>query len=194
MDTQTHTLILYQQKYEQLLPQLTERARRLAVAADARILGYGGITFIHQASGLSRPTIRRGLRELDESPLPAGRIRRAGGGRKPLTDHDPTLVADLETFVEPFVKGDPMSPLQWVGKSSRKLAKALQAQGHQISYTTVWRLLEQQEYTLQRNVKTKEDMAKGIDRNAQFEHINDYAKAYLASGDPVISVDTKKKE
>lgn len=100
------------------MPQLTERARRLTAAADARLLGHGGVTFIHRASGLSRPTIRSGIRELDEPPLPEGRIRRSGGGRKPLADHDPVLVADLEALIEPYTKGDPMSPLRWVSKSS----------------------------------------------------------------------------
>lgn len=194
MNFQTNTLETYQAKYDQLLPQLSERARRLAVAADARLLGHGGITFLHRTSGLSRPTIRKGIRELDEPPLPSGRIRQPGGGRNSLISFDPTLIADLEALIEPYTKGDPMSPLQWVSTSSRKLAKGLRNQGHVLSHVSVWKLLERQEYTLQKNVKTKEDMAKGIDRNAQFEYINDYAKDYLAAGEPVISVDTKKKE
>jgi YD repeat-containing protein len=182
----------YQQKYERIFPELSERTKRLVVAADARIIGYGGISLLHRASGLARSTIGQGLNDLDAVPL-VGRVRQTGGGRKPLTVTDPTLARDLTSLVDPHTRGDPMSPLRWVSKSSRHLASALRDQGHPISHTNVRGLLTRMDYTLQSNVKSKEAMVYK-DRDAQFETINDTAKEFLESGDPVISVDTKKKE
>jgi len=184
----------YQQKYNRLLGKLDERAIRLAVAADADALGYGGVSFIARASGIDRKTISRGLRDLRETnTLPAGRIRRSGGGRKPLAGTDCSLATDLEQLAGPYTRGDPMSPLRWVSRSSRKLAAALNAQGHHVSHTAVRKLLKSMDYTLQSNVKSKEVVAYK-DRDEQFQTINNTAAAFLAAGDPVISVDTKKKE
>jgi hypothetical protein len=188
MDTQTK----YQRKYARLFPELNERARRLLGAADAQLIGYGGISLVHRASGLARSTIQQGIKDLCNTPL-TGRIRHPGGGRKKLISRDTTLKADLVTLVDPHTRGDPMSPLRWVSKSSRHLAGALQDQGHSISHTTIRRLLRAMDYTLQSNVKSKEPMTLP-DRDQQFETINNTARDFLSSGDPVISVDTKKKE
>lgn len=193
MVTNINTTV-YQQKYQRLLPKLDERARRLAVAADVEALGYGGLGFIECVSGISRKTISRGVRELHEAnTLPAGRIRHAGGGRKPVTRHDASLKDDLATLVDPYTRGDPMKPLRYVSKSSRKLAEALRKQRHQVSHMTVRNLLQNMDYTLQSNVKSKEAMT-FKDRDQQFETINDTATDFLLASDPVISVDTKKKE
>ena len=186
-------------KYTSLEPVLDERARRLWAAAEARAIGRGGITRVAEATGLSRVTIRAGLNELD---LPAsstarraaaGRLRRPGGGRKPLVDQDPILLRDLETLVDPVTRGDPMSPLRWTCKSAAKLATELQAKEHAISERTVNRLLHSLDYSLQSNRKTIE--GKGHpDRDAQFQYINRQVKAFQRQGQPVVSVDTKKKE
>ena len=186
-------------KYISLKPLLDERARRVWAAVEARSLGRGGIIRVAEATGLARATIRAGLRELD---LPAsvndrlsssGRLRRPGGGRKPVVDHDPDLLRDLETLVDPVTRGDPMSPLRWACKSAATLAEGLQAQGHVVSERTVNRLLHDLDYSLQSNRKTIE--GKGHpDRDAQFQYINRRAKAFQRQGQPVVSVDTKKKE
>ena len=186
-------------KYISLKPLLDERARRVWAAVEARSLGRGGIIRVAEATGLARATIRAGLRELD---LPAsvndrlsssGRLRRPGGGRKPVVDHDPDLLRDLETLVDPVTRGDPMSPLRWTCKSAATLAEGLQAQGHVVSERTVNRLLHDLDYSLQSNRKTIE--GKGHpDRDAQFQYINRRAKAFQRQGQPVVSVDTKKKE
>jgi hypothetical protein len=186
-------------KYITLKPLLDERARRVWAAVEARSLGRGGIIRVAEATGLARATIRAGLRELD---LPAsaddrlsssGRLRRPGGGRKPVVDHDPDLLRDLETLVDPVTRGDPMSPLRWTCKSAATLAEGLQARGHVVSERTVNRLLHDLDYRLQSNRKTIE--GKGHpDRDAQFQYINRRAKAFQRQGQPVVSVDTKKKE
>ena len=186
-------------KYITLKPLLDERARRLWAAVEARSLGRGGIIRVAEATGLARATIRTGLRELDlpasadDRPLSAGRLRRPGGGRKPVVDHDPALLRDLETLVDPVTRGDPMSPLRWTCKSAANLAEGLQARGHVVSERTVNRLLHDLGYSLQSNRKTIE--GKGHpDRDAQFHYINRRAKAFQRQGQPVVSVDTKKKE
>ena len=181
-----------------LNPMLNERTRRLWAATEAEAIGWGGIGRVAEATGLSRPTIVRGLRELEEqrsaaATLAASRIRRPGGGDKPLKDKDPTLVADLDALVDPATRGDPESPLRWTCKSTRKLAAELRDQGHKVSPQTVAVLLKEQKYSLQGNAKTKEGR-NHPDRNAQFLHINRLAKAFGKRGQPVISVDTKKKE
>jgi transposase len=187
-------LASYKRKYASVLPELPERARRLVVAADAKQLGRGGITLVHKASGMARKTIQKGMRELDEKPsLPPERSRRTGGGRKKLTDKDPTLKQDLEKLAEAHALGDPESPLQWMSASTRTLAKELEAQGHTIKHNVVATLLKECGYRLQAQRKTREG-ADHPDRDAQFRHINDRAKEFLDTGDPVISVDTKKKE
>jgi hypothetical protein len=144
-------------------------------------------------SGLSRPTVYAGVRELDDPPDPRGRIRRPGGGPKRLVERNPGLLRALDELVDPDTRGDPQSPLRWTCKSTRQLADALAAQGFQVSDDTVGRLLKQQRYTLQRTLKTEEG-AQHPDRDAQFRYVNEQAKQQLAAGQPVVSVDTKKKE
>lgn len=155
--------------------------------------GYGGISRISRACGLSRATITKGIRELGEAPLAAGRIRRPGGGRHTLLVRDPKLLRVLETLVEPLARGDPQSPLRWTCKSTRTLAAALSRQHHPVSHEKVAQLLRAMDYSLQGNRKTEEGAAHP-DRDAQFQYINDQVRRALAAGRPVISVDTKKKE
>jgi hypothetical protein len=179
--------------YELIALHLTEKQRRLLAGAAARALGRGGGVRMARISGLSRPTVYAGIRELGERPDPRGRIRRPGGGPKRLVEHQPGLLRALDALVDPDTRGDPESPLRWTCKSTRQLADALAAQGFQVSDDTVGRLLKQQHYTLQRTLKTEEG-ARHPDRDAQFRYVNQQAKQYLADGQPVISVDTKKKE
>jgi Rhodopirellula transposase DDE domain len=179
--------------YELIAPHLTEKQRRLLAGAAARALGYGGGARMARISGLSRPTVYAGVRELDDPPDPRGRIRRPGGGPKRLAERDPGLLRALDELVDPDTRGDPESPLRWTCKSTRQLADALAAQGFQVSDDTVGRLLKQQRYTLQRTLKTEEG-AQHPDRDAQFRYVNQQAKAHLADRQPVVSVDTKKKE
>jgi hypothetical protein len=186
-------------KYEDLEPVLDERARRLWAATEARAIGWGGISQVSEATGLSRITIKAGLTELDLPATPAEReavrhrVRRPGGGRKALVDYDPDLLRDLETLVDPVTRGDPMSPLRWTCKSAAKLATELRAEGHAASERSVNRLLHALGYSLQSNRKTIE--GKGHpDRDAQFQYINRRVKAFQRQGQPVVSVDAKKKE
>ncbi len=155
--------------------------------------GYGGISRISRACGLSRVTITKGIRELGEEPVAAGRIRRPGGGRHTLLVRDPKLPRVLETLVEPLARGDPQSPLRWTCKSTRTLAAELSRQHHPVSHEKVAQLLREMNYSLQGNRKTEEG-ADHPDRDAQFQYINDQVRRALAGGRPVISVDTKKKE
>ena len=181
-------------KYQALAPTLTERARRIWAATEARAAGWGGITGVARATGISAATIQRGLQELAaRRPLPAGRIRRPGGGRKRSVAKDPTLLADLEGLVEPTASGDPMSPLRWTSKSVRQLAATLQRMGHQVSHQLVAELLAGAGYSLQANRKTREGPSHP-DRDAQFRYINQQVRRVQGAGQPVISVDTKKKE
>lgn len=182
-----------QQKYGLLLPHLGERARRLLVAADAAEEGRGGVAKVARASGLSRQTIYRGMEELVALPVPDGRVRRTGGGRKPIDETDPALLPSLEALLDPVTRGDPESPLIWSSKSCDKLAVELTAQGHPVSGGTVRRLLRELDYRLQAPVKTDEG-GDHPDRDGQFQHINETAQACMADGQPVISVDGKKKE
>jgi hypothetical protein len=187
------------EKFASLEPVLDERARRLWAAAEARAIGRGGISRVAEATGLSRITIRMGLRELNPSSPPldrvasAGGVRRRGGGRKPLIAHDPKLELALEILVDPVTRGDPMSPLRWTCKSAANLAAELQAQGHTVSERSVNRLLHASGYSLQSNRKTIEG-GDHPDRDDQFQHINRRVKAYQKQGQPVVSVDAKKKE
>jgi len=174
---------------------LDERSRRLLVAAESQAWGPGGISAVCQATGVSRPVIRQGLKELVEpSAHPDGRVRRPGGGRKKAREKDPTLVSDLEKLVESTTRGDPESCLQWTCKSVRKLAEELGQMGHTVSYPVVADLLHELDYSLQANRKIKEGEEDHPDRNAQFEYINAKVKQYIGLKQPVISVDTKKKE
>lgn len=182
------------QQFRDLAGELNERQLRLWAASEARRYGWGGIAGVARASGLSEETIRKGLRELkNPEPLAKGRVRRAGGGRKRLTEKDPTLLADLERLVDESSRGDPQLPLRWTAKSAAKLADGLRLLGHKVSSRTVYRLLRELGYSLQANQKTKEG-ASHPDRNAQFQHINATVKDAIDTDQPVISVDTKKKE
>lgn len=170
-----------------------ERGRRVFAASEARAAGWGGLAAVSEITGLARSTIGRGLKELDAPPLPRGRVRREGGGARPLTKRDPTLLADLERLVEPVTRGDPERPLLWVSKSYDKLARALGEMGHAISPSSVRKLLIGLGFSRQLNRKADEG-SKHPDRNAQFEHISARVVAAQGAGEPVISVDTKKKE
>lgn len=173
---------------------LDERARRLVAANEAQSLGYGGVCAVQRACGMSRVTITKGLREIAEGvPLPEGRIRRAGAGRKPITERDPGLLSALDRLIEPGTRGDPESPLQWICKSTRTLAGELAQERHPICAVKVGQLLHDQHFSLQSNRKTEEG-ANHPDRDVQFRHINEQVKIALREGIPVISVDTKKKE
>jgi hypothetical protein len=184
------SLILY---FAGIWPHLDEHARRLVAASKALELGYGGISRVSRACGLSRVTVTKGLEELQAAPLAPGRIRREGGGRHALTAHDPGLVPALDRLVEPTARGDPESPLRWTCKSARTLAAELTARRHPVSHTKVSQLLKEDGYSLQSNRKTEEG-EDHPDRDAQFRHISRAIKAALRAGEPVISVDTKKKE
>jgi transposase-like protein len=188
-----------QTKYRSLAGVLDERAFRVCLAADALALGYGGVSRVARAASVSRNTVQAGIRELRDpgrvSEEAAGprRIRRPGGGRKALAETDETLLGDLDRLLEPVTRGDPESLLRWTCKSTTNLAGELHDKGHVVSYVTVWRLLDELGYSMQANRKTREG-TEHPDRNAQFEFINATAQEFLAQGQPVISVDTKKKE
>jgi hypothetical protein len=182
------------QRYLALSPHLDERARRIFAATEAGTAGYGGIAAVSRATGIAASTIGRGLAELAVAePLVPERVRRPGGGDKKLVEKDPTLLADLLAMVEPDARGDPMSPLRWTCKSLSQLAGALVAIGHKIGRSAVGDLLHQQRFSLQANRKTREG-ENHPDRGAQFAHLNASVRDALTDGEPVISVDTKKKE
>jgi hypothetical protein len=170
-----------------------ERGRRVFAASEARAAGRGGLAAVSLITGLARSTIGRGVKDLEAAPLPRGRVRREGGGPRPLSARDPTLLADLERLVEPATRGDPERPLLWVSKSLDKLALALADMGHTISPNSVRKLLIELGFSRQANRKAAEGTSHP-DRNAQFEHLNGKVAAAQAAGEPVISVDTKKKE
>jgi hypothetical protein len=184
-------------KYRALEPELDERRRRQWAAAEARDLGWGGVTAVAEATGLSRTTINAGMKELTlpakRRAAEAMRVRRPGGGRRPLSETDPGLLAALEALIEPATRGDPESPLRWTCKSIRRLADELTRENHPVGPVTVSKLLRQAGYSLQANRKTREG-ASHPDRNAQFEYINASVQRFLRQGQPAISVDTKKKE
>jgi hypothetical protein len=180
-------------KFGAVFPHLDERQRRLLMGAEARALGHGGIRLVARAAGVREATVSLGAGELDSGGEPLGRARRPGGGRKRAADLDPGLVPALLALVEPEERGDPESPLRWTTKSTRALAAELTRQGHKVSADTVGDLLREQGFSLQGNAKTIEGK-RHPDRDAQFRYINAQARAHQAAGDPVISVDTKKKE
>ena len=173
---------------------LDERGRRRFAAAEATAAGLGGIRAVNRATGIARSTIGRGLRELRTGETPdVARVRRAGGGRKPVSETDPSLLDDLRGLVEPQTRGDPQSPLLWTCKSLRKLSRSLCDMGHKVGRTLVSELLHKLDYRLQANRKTREG-SNNPDRDAQFHYINDRVTEALVAGEPAISVDTKKKE
>lgn len=185
-------------KYQALRHELDERGRRLWAAVEAAALGYGGITTVSQATGLAASTIRLGHQQVNVAADHAGdaerrRLRTPGGGRKHTIAKDTTLLQALDALVEPTARGDPMSPLRWTCKSTRHLARALARQGHQVSHTKVGQLLKQLGYSLQHTRKTQEGRSHP-DRDAQFSYLNQQVQAFQRKGQPVISVDAKKKE
>ena len=192
-----HVIARIQTKYKSLEPEMDERMQRQWAASEAREVGWGGITAVAQATGISRTTITAGLRELmlpeEERMQEAGRIRRPGGGRKPVTEIDPGILAALEALIQPTTRGDPESPLRWTCKSTENLAKELSRQNHPVRARTVARLLREVGYSLQGNRKTREGSSHP-DRNAQFEFINASVQRFIKRGQPAVSVDAKKKE
>lgn len=182
------------QKLLSIWPLLDERTRRIMAANEAMALGYGGVSLIRRACGLSRKAISKGIHEIEEgSAPPEGRIRRPGAGRKPITVSDPFLVDTLEEMIDYQTRGDPESPLRWICKSTRAIADELCRQQHRVSHMKVAQILHNLDYSLQSNRKTEEGKDHP-DRDAQFRHINTAVKKCLMQGRPVISVDTKKKE
>ena len=188
------TICSIQEKFQLMSPSFTERTKRLWCAVEARQLGWGGSSIVHEATGVSMPTIRSGIKELEQprklTPLQS---RQKGGGRKKLLKHYTDLPNALETLIDPVMRGDPESPLRWTCKSTRLLANELNRQGYEIGPTTVRFLLHELEYSLQGNQKTREG-EDHPDRNDQFLYINNQVKKFLQASQPVISVDTKKKE
>jgi len=184
-------------KYRMLAPEMDERRRRQWAASEARELGWGGVSLVSRATGVSRPTITAGMKELDlpsrRRTREAMRVRRPGGSRKSLAVTDLQLIRALEALIDPVTRGDPESPLRWTCKSTRRLADELTQQQHPVSDRTVAALLKKAGYSLQGNRKTREGSSHP-DRNAQFEHINLQVRAFHKQRQPVISVDTKKKE
>ena len=186
-------------KFHKLSSMMNEKLKRRWAACEAIALGRGGISAVSEATGMSRATIRKGVDEVTNaypelaSQIAAVRIRQPGGGRPALTALDATLVADLKRLIEPATRGEPTSPLLWTSKSTRKLAKELQQQGHEVSYRTVARLLQDLGYSLQANRKTREGK-QHPDRDAQFEYINKKVRSFQRRGEPVLSVDAKKRE
>jgi Rhodopirellula transposase DDE domain len=185
------TEVVLGEAFAALLPHLDERQRRLALGAAARVLGYGGVRRVARVARVAESTVARGARELAGEP--ADRVRAVGAGRKRLRERDPGLVPALLALVEPDQRGDPESPLRWTTKSTRNLAAELTRQGHPVGADTVAALLKAEGFSLQGTSRTTEG-ARHPDRDAQFRYINDQVKEFTAAGQPVISVDTKKKE
>jgi Rhodopirellula transposase DDE domain len=179
-----------------LMPHLNERQLRLAAALEARSLGYGGVSAVAQATGIARGTIHRALEELQRPQAMSAReqIRASGGGRKRIVAQNPRILRRLKVLVETSTRGDPMSPLLWTCQSTQQLAESLSNEGHPISADTVGRLLAEMGYSLQANMKTLEEGANHPDRDRQFQYLNERVRRFLQQGEPVISVDTKKKE
>jgi transposase len=182
-------------KYDRLQLVLNERSLRIWCATEAHAIGYGGVTAVHRATRVSRITITNGLKELrQDTSLDSSRIRKPGGGRKKLTDTREGLLESLDKLIEPATRGDPENPLRWSSKSTTKLAEELTKEGYNISQKSVYNLLKDQNYSLKSNKKTKEGKEDHPDRDAQFQHINKKTKEFQKNKNPVLSVDTKKKE
>ncbi len=195
MENSREKIGLISQKYKQISPVLNEQSRRIWCATEAEAIGYGGVTAVHKATRVSRPTITSGLKELKRKKLfNPTKLRKAGGGRKKLTEKDSSLLKDLNEMIEPVTRGDPENPLRWSSKSTIKLADELNNKGHRVTQRTVYRLLKDQDYSLKGNKKTKEGKEDHPDRDAQFQFINEKAKEFQKNKNPVLSVDTKKKE
>jgi hypothetical protein len=180
-------------KLKTVLPHLNEKQKRLLLAAEAKAIGWGGVSQVAKATGASRVTIHKALKEIKNKAKISERVRRLGGGRKGIAESHPNLLRDLDSLVDPVTRGDPMSPLRWTCKSTRHLSTQLVQQGYPVSHVTVAELLHRLDYSLQANAKTLEG-ADHPDREEQFNHINEIVKKFLQRGNPVISVDTKKKE
>jgi hypothetical protein len=182
------------QRYVGLSPVLNEHSLRRFVATEAESYGHGGVSVVSRITGIARSTISRGLKEIAEKRQPeAGRLRRVGGGRKAKLAEDSTLLSDLKHLVEPATRGDPMRPLRWTSRSLRHLSQALQGLAHSVCPHVIADCLRELGYSLQANNETREGSSH-VDRDAQFQYISDQASAFLAAGEPVVSVDTKKKE
>ena len=189
-----NTLSELKRKFRSAWPHLDERTRRIMAGNEAVSLGYGGVSLVRRACGLSRKAIAKGIREIQRGSRPlVGRIRRPGAGRKSITQSDPGLVQTLEALIDDQTRGDPESALRWICKSTRAIARELGKQKHPVSHMKVAQILHDLDYSLQSNRKTEEG-ADHPDRDAQFRHINATVKQCLRQGIPVISVDTKKKE
>jgi hypothetical protein len=181
-------------RWQEMAPVLDERSRRRWAATEAKALGRGGVSCVVRVTGLARRTVYRGLDDIrSRRKTDAGRVRKRGGGRKPKSIQDPTLLTDLKALVEPTTRGDPTKPLLWTSRSLRKLSRELANKGHEVSHTVVGEILHRQGYGLQANRKTREGN-QHMDRDAQFQYINARATSFLKDGQPVVSVDTKKKE
>ena len=188
------TLVELKEKFDSVWPLLDERTRRIMAASEAKALGYGGVSLVSRACGLSRKAIAKGICEIQEGSTPGeGRIRQPGAGRKPVTATDPQLVTALEELIDAQTRGDPESPLRWICMSTRAIANQLGRQRHPVSHTKAAQILHELDYSLQSNRKTEEGKDHP-DRDAQFRYINTAVKKHLRQGLPVISVDTKKKE
>src|SRR3984893_16893571 len=181
-------------RWKEMEPVLNEQSRRRWAATEAKALGRGGVSCVVRVTGFAGGTVSRDRDDIRRRHKPGlGRIRKRGGGRKPKIVHDPTLLKDLKTLVEPATRGDPMKSLLWTSRSLRKLSKELANKGHEVSHTVVGELLQKAGYSLQANRKTREGN-QHMDRDAQFQYINARAASFLKDGQPVVSVDTKKKE
>ncbi len=186
-------ILIVKSKFFAIRDCLSEKGKRLWAAVEARAYGRGGVTLVCKATGMSTATVCKGVKELKSGNLPDGRIRRSGGGRKPIKLKEPSLLVELDGLVDPYTKGDPESPLRWTSKSTRKLAQELSDRGYRISHNTVGVLLHELGYSLQANKKTLEN-ANHPDRDEQFHYINETVKQAHVDVNPAISVDTKKKE
>lgn len=185
----------FHERLRSLLPHLNEKQRRFAAAIEAKSLGYGGISQVARVTGLSRITLHKAVKELKKKPtVSSDRVRAMGGGRKKMSVQEPTLLKKLKSLIDATTRGDPMSSLLWTNKSTRELAGALSEAGHSVSHQTVAELLREMDYSLQANSKTLEEGADRPDRDQQFHHLNECVNQHLKDGEPVISVDTKKKE
>lgn len=180
-------------KIKEMLPHFNERQKRLYLSSEANALGRGGITLVSKLSHVSRPTITKGRKDLQSFPLAKQQSRKKGGGRKSIKEKHPGIIEELDKLIEPLTLGDPMSPLRWTCKSTRNLSDELQKKSYKISHVVVSKLLREMGFSLQANRKTKEG-GNHPDRNLQFEYINQLGKKYIQSGNPLISIDTKKKE